>query len=158
MLKPVLTPKEAARRMREQIAGGGKVGVMFGAEKAGLDSDDVARADAIVAVPLNPAFSSLNLAQAVLLLAYEWFLAGAEPAPETLPMAATRPANREELDGFFGHLEAELDAAGFLYPPEKTPRMKRNLRNLFLRADLTEQEVRTLRGVIAGLARRKTGD
>ena len=158
MLKPVLSPEEAAGRMRAQIREGQAVGVLFGPEKAGLDSDDVARADVIVAVPLNPAFSSLNLAQAVLLMGYEWFLTEAGPAPELRPMGATRPANRDELDGLFGHLETELEAAGFMHPPEKAPRMKRNLRNLFLRAGLTEQEVRTLRGVIAGLARRKGGE
>ncbi len=155
MVKPVFSPRAAAREMRACIAGGGRVGILFGAERSGLENDDVALADAIIEVPMNPDFSSLNLAQAVLICAYEWRLA--EPADDAAgarrgrPRA--RPAAKEELVGLFEHLEAELDRAGFLYPPEKRPRMVRNIRNLFARADLTEQEVKTLRGIVASLAK-----
>ena len=128
--------------------------MLFGPERAGLENDDVVLADAVLAIPANPAFSSLNIAQAVLVLAYEWFHAGASVGPDLArPRAA--PADRKELVDFFEHLEKELDAGGFLKPAEKRPRMVRNLRNLFHRAGLTGQEVRTLRGVITALTRRR---
>ncbi len=150
----VLTPRTAAGEIRARTAAGSRCGVLFGKESRGLGNDDAALADAIVTVPLNPAFTSLNLAQCVLLVGYEWFLAGdATPASTLTVPAATRPATKAELEGLFGHLETELDACGFLYVQEKRPIMVRNLRNLFQRAGLTEQEVRTLRGVISGLAR-----
>ena len=113
----------------------------------------MALADVVVEVPLNPAFSSLNLAQAVLLVGYEWYQAGVDKAPVEQVMGDTRPANREELIGLFEHLERELDDCGFLLPIEKRPTMTRNIRNIFLRANMTEQEVRTLRGVIVGLVK-----
>ena len=154
MTKDVWLPRAAVERFREMEAAGQAAGVLFGPERAGLDNDDVVQADAVLAIPANPAFSSLNIAQAVLVLAYEWFQAGAPASPDRArPRAA--PANRQELVGFFEHLEAELDAGGFLKPPEKRPRMVRNLRNLFHRARLTGQEVRTLRGVITALTRRR---
>jgi len=131
--------------------------VLFGPEAVGLANDDVALADAIVTAPLNPRFAPLNLAQAVLLVGYEWFQAG-DRAPETrMTMEATRPATKAELLGLFEHLERELDESGFLHVKEKRPIMVRNLRNLLQRAGLTEQEVRTLRGVVASLTTRRKG-
>lgn len=153
MVKPVMTPRSAAAEMRRLAGRGQTVGVLFGPERTGLDNEDVAAADSLIAAPLNPEFSSLNLGQAVLLVAYEWFQAADETADETLPMADSRPANREELEGFFDHLFTELDASGFLRVIEKRPIMVRNLRNLFLRARPTEKEVRSLRGVVKALAR-----
>ncbi len=156
MTKRVLTPRAAATELRSFLAAGGRGGLLFGPEAKGLHNDDVALADTIVHVPLNPGFSSLNLAMAVLLIAYEWWTAG-EPAPDavqTMPKE-TRPATKDELIGLFEHLEQELDACGFLRLPGKRPIMVRNLRNLFGRADLTLQEVRTLRGVIACLTGRR---
>jgi tRNA/rRNA methyltransferase len=153
MVKPVLTPRAAAAELRRETAAGAPCGVLFGPERTGLDNDDVARADALVVAPLDPAFSSLNLGQAVLLVAYEWWLAGEATPPAALPLGDSRPANREELEGFFDHLFGELDAAGFLRVVEKRPVMVRNLRNLFLRARPTEKEVRALRGVVKALAR-----
>ncbi len=153
MVKPVLAPREAASRMRHQGAAGEASGILFGRERSGLDNDDVALAEALMIVPANPAHSSINLAQAVLLLAYEWFQAG---APETLGEVTRKgasPATAEELQHLFDHLEGELDACGFLRPLDKRPRMVRNIRNIFSRADLTDQEVRTLRGIISGLRR-----
>jgi tRNA/rRNA methyltransferase len=133
-------------------ATGAELSGLFGKEAKGLHNDDVALAEAIVAAPLNPAFSSLNLGMAVLLVAYEWLVAEADPAQGALPIGKdTRPATGAELSGLFGHLEGELDACGFLRVAEKRPVMVRNLRNIFVRASLTEQEVRTLRGVIACL-------
>jgi len=152
MVKPELTPREAAAEMRTRIAAGERVGVLFGAEKAGLDNDDVTIAGSIIHVPTNPAFGSINLAQAVLLLGYEWYQgtpAGAEPQgrPGT-------PASQAELDYFYTRLEGELDRQGFLKPPEKRPNMVRNIRNVFARAGLSDQEVRTLHGVVSALIRR----
>jgi len=150
----VATPRRAAGEMRAFAAlGQGQPGVIFGKESKGLANDDVALADAIVTVPVNPAFASLNLAQAVFAVAYEWFAKGADVPPSRLRTnPRTRPATKEELVGFFAHLERELDACGFLRLKHKRPIMVRNLRALFQRAGLTEQEVRTLRGVVAGLA------
>ncbi len=155
MLKPVMTPRRAAQEMRACAARGESFGVLLGPEKAGLGNDDVALADVILTVPLNPAFSSLNLAQAVLIVGYEWFLGGEKRPELTMDRAAMRSATKEELEGFFSHLEEELDDSGFLYPPEKAPRMKRNLRDLFQRAGLMDQEVRTLRGVVAALSKKR---
>lgn len=162
MVKPVLTPRRAGLELRAQAGRGERTGILFGKEAKGLHNDDVALAGAIVAAPLNPAFSSLNLGMAVLLMAYEWLVAAAPDATaegETAIGKDTRPATGAELAGLFGHLEGELDACGFLRVTEKRPIMVRNLRNIFVRAGLTEQEVRTLRGVIACLVsgpRRKT--
>jgi tRNA/rRNA methyltransferase len=159
LVKPVMTPRAAAQEMVVLIAQGGNVGVLFGAERSGLDNDDVTLADAIIEVPVNPDFSSLNLAQAVLICAYEWRMAahggdGEGEAPRRgRPRAG--PASKDDMAGLYAHLEAELDRAGFLYPSEKRARMVRNIRNLFARADLTEQEVRTLRGIIVALAKRQ---
>ncbi len=157
MLKPVLTPRRAAAEMRRQIAAGGRPGLLFGPEKAGLDNDEVALADAIVQVPLNPAFSSLNLAQAVLLIGYEWFLGGDATPATALKDGTTRPATRDELEGFLRQLEEALAASGFLRPPEKGPRTVRNLRNIFTRAGLMEQEVQTLRGVVSSFTKKRGG-
>jgi len=158
MTKDVLAPREAAVRLRAFQDGGGAAGVVFGREARGLNNDDVALADAIIAAPLNPGFQSLNLAQAVFAVAYEWFQAGDDTPAARLSMPKeTRPANKQELHWLFEHLEEELDACGFLRVTEKRPVMVRNLRNILQRAGLTEQEVRTLRGVISGLAGRDRG-
>lgn len=152
MVKPALTPRQAAAEMRARIAAGERVGVLFGAEKAGLDNDDVTLARAIIQVPTNPAFGSINLAQAVLLLGYEWFQTADEAAASLAP--GDTPASQAERAFFFSRLEAELDRQGFLKPPEKRPNMVRNIRNIFARADLSDQEVRTLHGVVSALIRR----
>ena len=154
MVKPVMTPAHLGQQMRVQACETGtKSGVLFGPERTGLDNEDISLADAICRVPLNPEFSSLNLAQAVLLIGYEWFQTADATPPAQLPVPDTRPATRAELHGMFAHFEAALDAAGFLAPPEKKPAMARNLRNMFHRASLTEQDVRTFRGVINALLR-----
>ena len=155
MVKPVLTPRRAAAEMRVAIANGERVGVLFGPERAGLTNDQAALADAIIQVPLNPAFASLNLAQAVLVVGYEWLQAG-DAAPQVhTPLGKSPRATRAQLLGLFTHLEGELDAAGFLRNKEKRPSVVRNLRNMLERAGLTAQEVRTLRGVIASLVEPK---
>lgn len=151
MTKVVETPRTAIGGMRAAAAHGQSVGVLFGPERAGLKNDDIALADTILEVPLNPGFSSLNLAQAVLLVGYEWFQAADETPSSELVINSTRPATKGELINFFQRLEKALDESGFLYPPEKTPIMVRNIRNMFQRADLTEQEVNTLHGIISAL-------
>jgi tRNA/rRNA methyltransferase len=149
MITPVVTPRQAAAELRAAVGAGAHAGVLFGPERSGLVNDDIALADAVLSVPLNPAFASLNLAQAVFVVGYEWLIAGSEVAARELHLGATRPATKAELIGLFERLEAALDARGFLYPVEKRPTMVRNLRNLFQRAALTEQEVRTLHGIVS---------
>jgi len=151
MIKDVATPESAARKLRALTVSGQRTGVLLGRESTGLDNDAIALADAVLSVPSNPGFSSLNLGMAALLFGYEWFKAVDETPSETLKSDHTRPATKAELHGLFKHLEAELDACGFLRVTEKRPSMVRNLRNLFQRARLTDQEVRTLHGVVTGL-------
>ncbi|WP_372422158.1 RNA methyltransferase [Salinarimonas chemoclinalis] len=150
-MKRVVGPREAAAETRAAVGGGGRVGILFGREREGLWNDEIALADAILTFPVNPAFPSLNLAQAVLLVGWEWFAQGAGDA---LPFAEVErvPAPREMVVSFFDFLEAELEARGF-YPPEKKTTMTRNMRDMFLRRGLSEQEVRTFRGVAATLMR-----
>ena len=139
-------------------AAGESCGVLFGPERTGLVNDDIALADTVLTVPLNPAFASLNLAQAVLIVGYEWFTAQAEAPPETMHHGHSRAATKEELLRFFDHFEEALVDSGFLRHPDKRPSMTRNLRNLFQRAQCTEQELRTLHGVItAFMGPRKRG-
>jgi tRNA/rRNA methyltransferase len=159
MVKRELTPRAAAAEMRLFLDAGEPCGVLFGPERTGLVNDQIALADTVLSVPLNPAFSSLNLAQAVLLIGYEWFTARAAPPPEILHTGHSRPANKAELVRFFEHFEEALALSGFLRHPDKRPSMIRNLRNLFQRAHCTEQELRTLHGVItAFMGPRKRGD
>ncbi|MEM1278312.1 MAG: TrmH family RNA methyltransferase, partial [Pseudomonadota bacterium] len=148
MTKRVLTPEEAMGEAAGLIARDGKVAVLFGPERAGLDNSDVGLASAIITVPVNPAFASINLAQSVLLMAYEWRRAAFEPAAhEAEPLATSGEVGR-----MVGHLVSELDHAGFFYPEGKRPSMIASLENLFRRAPLTEADLRTLWGVIRALA------
>lgn len=158
--KPVLTPAEAAAEIAELARRGTKTGLLFGGERAGLTNDQLSLADRIISIPVNPAFASLNLAQAVLLTAYEWSRTFVVPeTPENPVEGPLAPAKKERIYALFDHLEAELDRTGFLYPPEKAPAMIRNIRSLLLRADLTDQDVRTLRGMIKSLTQpRARGD
>jgi tRNA/rRNA methyltransferase len=147
-VKREVTPRRAAEEMLGHVGAAEPCGVLFGPERTGLLNDDVALADTVVTVPLNPAFSSLNLAQAVLLVGYEWFTARTAPPAERMHRGHSRPANKEELIRFFEHFEEALVDSGFLRDPKKRPSLFRNLRNLFQRADCTEQELRTLHGVV----------
>ncbi|MDA8231936.1 MAG: RNA methyltransferase [Magnetospirillum sp.] len=148
MVKPVDTPRTAAGAMRAAAAEGLAAGVLFGPERTGLENDDVALADTVLTVPVNPDYSSLNLAQCVLLVAYEWFQAGVTEGPKPMTKGAEPPAPKEKLVGFFEHLERELDECGFLRVVEKRPTMVRNIRNMFQRAHLTGQEIQTLHGIV----------
>ena len=154
MIKDVATPRAWAADMREAAGQGQRAGVLFGPERVGLHNDDLALADTLVTVPTNPSFTSINLAQTVLLLGYEWNLAGGAGAPKVILRKGfgARPASQGEVIAFYEHLEDELDRCGFLRVKEKRPRMVRNIRNIFNRVRLTEQEVRTLRGIIVCLA------
>lgn len=152
MVKQVLTPRGAAEQIRENEKRELSSGILLGGERAGLSNDDLVLAKSIITIPTNPSFASLNLAQAALLIAYEWFSTADETPHAFVSDFETRPANGHEMNGLFEHLERELSASGFLHPPEKTPTMVRNIRNMLHRANLTEQDVRTLRGMIASLA------
>jgi len=155
MIKPVVTARQTGAEIREQEAQGIRCGLLFGPERSGLGNDDVSHADTLVRIPTNPAYSSINLAQSVLLIGYEWFIAGVTGEIEDKLDERTRPANKDELFGLIEHLERELDARGFFHPAAKKPAMIRNLRNLWQRADLREQDVKTLRGVVAALVSRR---
>jgi tRNA/rRNA methyltransferase len=150
-LKPILAPSIAARKAATTILSGSRVGILFGRERNGLTNDEVSLADALITFQVNPAYASLNLAQAVLLIGYEWFLArhGAEhplTPPDGGPLAA-----KATLLSFFHYLETELAACGYFLPDERKGIMARNLRNVLHRLGMTEQDVRTLRGAITTL-------
>lgn len=153
LVKPVLTPEAAMAEARALIAAGKRVAVLFGPERAGLENDDVAQANAIVTIPVNPGFYSLNLAQGVLLLAYEWMRQTAEVPGARLELAGTDLATQVEIARLGDHLEERLEATGFFFPPEKAPHMKRNLRNMLGRWGMTRSEVQTLHGILRQLVR-----
>lgn len=152
MVKPMFTPRGLAGDMRASMARGERCGVLFGAERSGLLNEDVMRAYGIVTVPLNPAFTSLNLAQSVLLVGYEWFTSADETPPGVLEIGEGRPATQQEVDALLDHLDRELTLAEYYREPNLRPTMQRNLHNVFRRANMTEQEVRSFRGVVARLA------
>ncbi|MEN2787064.1 RNA methyltransferase [Sphingomonas qilianensis] len=153
--KPVVTPEQAARAIH---AAPGRAAILFGPERSGLETDDVALAREIITVPINAEFGSLNLAQAVILVAYEWSKgigtgegALASPPETDLP----QPAPQEELDGMIGQLDAMLEEANFFYPPARTPVTRRTLRTLLTKPGWSSQEVRTMRGVLSALSGKK---
>lgn len=157
MVETVMTPRAAAADIRGlEATGEHRCGVLFGGERSGLTTEDVAKADVILRVPLNPDFKSLNLAQAVLLVGYEWFTAGDETPPVNLDIGESRPATRNEIDILIERLGRGLDAGGFFRSPDMRPTVMRNIRNLFQRADLTDQDIRTLHGITESL--RRAGD
>lgn len=155
LTKPVVTPEHAMGQARAMIAEGRKVAVLFGPERAGLENDDLISADALISVPVNPEFASLNLGQAVLLTAYEWRRQTVEVAAERMEFAGTEPASKIEIEKLAEHYEAELDSAGFFFPETKAEGMKLSLRNLWFRLGLTRAEVQTLHGMLRQLLRRK---
>jgi len=149
---PVITPRQAAAELSQASGEGQAVGLLFGGERAGLETADIALCQAVVTIPIDPRFRSLNLAQAVAINAYEWRLTVLDAPPPAFREGAP-PADRAAMMGLFGQLEGELATSGFFHPPEKTPAMVQNLRALLSRANLTDQEVRTLRGVVTALSR-----
>ena len=155
--KPVVGPEVAATEMVGQIEAGGTVGILFGRERSGLENEEVALANRIVTFPVNPGFASLNLAQAVLLIGYEWFkLATANRLPFAMPERSER-ASQQQIDAFFENLVRELDAVEFLRPAEKRDIMLVNLRNIFTRMDPTKQDMHTLHGVVMAIAEGRKG-
>ena len=156
--KPVVAPEAAAREIVAQVgAGGGEVGILFGRERYGLQNEEVALANRIVTFPVNPGFASLNLAQAVLLMGYEWFkLSTAGALPFAMP-ERSEPASQHQMQAFFDNLVRELDKVEFLRPAEKRDTMLVNLRNIFTRMDPTKQDMHTLHGVVMAIAEGRKG-
>lgn len=152
MTKPVVTAERAMEQARAMIAAGEKVGVLFGPERAGLENADVARANAIISVPVNPAFASLNLAQCVLLTAYEWRRQTEVVPPEVVEMAGTERASGIEMQKLIETLENRLQKIGFFWPEHKAESMILTLRNMMSRLPLTQADVRTFHGIIKALS------
>lgn len=146
LVKPVCAPREAVAAMRRST---GKAGILFGPERSGLATDDIVMVQTLVTIPAVPTFASLNLAQAVLVLAYEWHVADALPpaSPERVPAPAA------DLDGLLGQLNSALEAVGYFHPPQRTRATQRTLAGILSAARFTAEEIRTLRGVIRALAR-----
>ncbi len=155
--KPVVAPPAAAREIAADIAGGGTVGILFGRERYGLQNEEVALANRIVTFPVNPGFASLNLAQAVLLIGYEWFRLSTQGAlPFAMPERSER-ASQHQMQAFFDNLVRELDRVEFLRPAEKRETMLVNLRNIFARMEPTKQDMHTLHGVVMAIAEGRKG-
>ena len=153
LTKPLFAPEAAMARAAEKAAGGAHVAILFGPERAGLENADIAQANATISVPVNPDFPSLNLAQCVLLLGYEWRRASTEIEGETTAMAGTDWAEAHEIDALARHFEERLETAGFFFPEHKAASMKTNLRNLWSRMPLTGMDVRMLHGLLRQLVR-----
>ncbi len=150
--KPVRGPVEAGRALRARTQAGQRTGILFGRERFGLYNDEVGLADEIVTFPVDPGFSSLNIAQAVLLMSYEWMKSGLEDETKTnFSSPEMQPATKEQLHGLFAHLEAALEARGYFRPAPKKPKMVDNLRAVLTRAGFAEPELKVLRGVVASL-------
>src|ERR1700744_2754929 len=156
--KPVVAPEGAAREIVAHIGQGtGEVGILFGRERSGLLNEEVAIANRIITYPVNPGFASLNLAQAVLLMGYEWFkLATSGALPFAMP-ERSEPASQHQMQAFFDNLVRELDKVEFLRPAEKRETMLVNLRNIFTRMDPTKQDMHTLHGVVMAIAEGRKG-
>lgn len=150
-LKPVLAANAAMTEAATRVSAGEKLGLLFGPERTGLDNEEIALADKIISFPVNPAYASLNLAQAVLLVGYEWMKAAHSGAPPFQPPERSPAAPRKMILSFFGYLEGELERVGFFRPLAKRPVMQNNLRNMFHRMNMSEQDVRSFRGMIVRL-------
>jgi tRNA/rRNA methyltransferase len=155
--KPVLGPDEAAAFLAPHVAAGESVAVLFGRERYGLENHEVALADRVVTFPVNPAFASLNLAQAVALVAYEWFKHASDGAlPFTMPQKS-EPARKQQIEAFFANLERALDAIEYFRPLDKRATMLVNLRNIFARMQPTQQDIQTLHGIVVALTEGRKG-
>jgi tRNA/rRNA methyltransferase len=155
--KPVVGPQAATTEIAGHIASGGRAGILFGRERWGLTNEEVGRANRVVTFPVNPGFASLNLAQAVLLVGYEWFkLATSGALPHTMPERSER-ASQHQIQAFFENLVRELDRVEFLRPAEKRDTMLVNLRNIFTRMEPTKQDMHTLHGVVMAIAEGRKG-
>lgn len=152
---PVMTPEHAMALAHEKIAAGQKVAVLYGPERAGLENDDIALANAVINVPVNPEYASLNLAQCVLLTAYEWMRGTTEVAPERMSMAGSDWASQGDVDALAQHFEDRLDEAGFFFPEPKAEGMKINLRNMWSRFPMTRADIQMLHGMMRQMVRWK---
>lgn len=155
--KPVISAEQAAAEMGPRVAGGETVALVFGRERNGLENHEVGMADRIVTLPVNPAFASLNLAQAVVIVAYEWFKRTGAGGTRDEPSRRSPPAAKQQVEAFFSDLERELEKVEFFRPPEKRGVMQVNLRNIFHRLEATKQDMRTLHGVIMALVNGSKG-
>ncbi len=153
MVYEISNAEEGAIKLTQQILAGVKCGVLFGPERTGLLNDELMFADSVIEVPLNPEHSSLNVSQAVLLIGYEYFKHNNQNRSKEINILNSRVAEKKDLIIFFNHLESELDKAGYFSIPEKRPKMLRNLKNIFIRSHLSQQEINTLHGVINDLVR-----
>lgn len=154
LVKPIMTPERAMTVAREMAGLGKRVAVLFGPERTGLENEDIIHAGAIVTVPVNPEFPSLNLAQCALLMAYEWQRQTAEVPPEVMGLARTEFAGSLEVERLADHYEERLGAAGFFFPETKAQGMRDNLRNMWSRLNLTRAEVQTFHGMLRQIAHR----
>jgi tRNA/rRNA methyltransferase len=154
MVKTVFTPRKCIEEVNKHSNNGEKCAIIFGPERSGLSNDDIVFADAITSIPVAPEYTSLNLAQAVSLLCYEWFSSNDQTKDEEFELGNSKIASKQEIANMFEHLEKELDNTDFFKLPDKRPKMVRNIRNIFIRANLTDQDVRTIRGIIKSLTKR----
>ena len=155
MIKPVGNPKNGIEKIMGFALNDIKTGIIFGCEKSGLTNEQISHSDMVVEIPVNKDFSSLNLSQAVLVMAYEWFQNLHDSCNQKIELNITpdtAPAKRKDFDSLITHLERELDESGFFTSPEKKPTTLRKIRNLLVRAQSTEQEIKTLHGIINSLA------
>ena len=155
LAKPIFSPEEAMAETARRIEAGERVAVLFGAERAGLENEDIVKANAIVSVPVNPEFPSLNLAQCVLLMGYEWRRATTKVTPFELELAGGEMASQIEVEKLAAHYESRLDVAGFYFPEAKGEGMKRTMRNLWSRMPMTRADVQMLHGVLRQMVRWK---
>ncbi len=156
LIKEVLSPERALGDMHQRLAKGQKTAVLFGPERAGLENSDIVHANTLISVPVNPAFGSLNLAQCVLLTAYEWRRVSQESGIAQPSHKETSAASRTEIDKLYGHLFERLENTGFFWPEQKAESMALNLRNMISRMPLTDSDVRMVHGVIRALSKGKT--
>ncbi|MEM8977961.1 MAG: RNA methyltransferase [Pseudomonadota bacterium] len=154
----ILSPEEAMTRLWQKAQAGQKTAVLFGPERAGLENDDIARANALVNVPVNPEFASLNLAQCVLLMGYEWRKAALETQPSRMDLGKSEWAPQVEIEHLAQHFEDRLETAGFFFPEHKAPGMKINLRNLWSRMPLTRSDVQMFHGMLRQIVWWKEND
>ncbi|NNJ67071.1 MAG: RNA methyltransferase [Boseongicola sp.] len=155
LTKPVYSPEEAMAETVRRMAAGERVAVLFGPERAGLENEDIAKANAIISVPVNPEFPSLNLAQCVLLTGYEWRRATSDVTPVEVELAGTEMASQLEVEKLAEHYEERLDTAGFYFPEAKAEGMKRMMRNLWSRMPMTRADVQLFHGVLRQMVRWK---
>jgi tRNA/rRNA methyltransferase len=156
MVKPVYTPKAAMAECLSRQKDGQKTAILFGRERSGLTNDEIARANGIITIPTAADFSSLNLAQAVMVLGYEWAAQNSQQATIATPMGKTFPATQDQLNDFLTRLEDELQQGDFFKAEDLKPTMLRNIRNFFMRAEPTDQDLRTLHGIISALNGKKS--